>query len=178
MDRVSAYLLVKTHLRRPESRRRARRLEAIVEAISSTVASGDVERWGAFALLACIDDEYAEHNPEARGVTAAEQAALEGVDATGCAVLRGWREGALRASLGVEARVLAAALKVADESLEQLAEHPLTVEQLVEFYTRRRHEGDAAARWFDQSLELLGDHVEALARCASRGWSVVEEARP
>lgn len=187
MDRVSAYLLVKTHLRRPESRRRARRLEAMVEAIAERVPQAEAERWAAFALLACIDHDYAEHNPDARGATAAEQAALEGVAEADCAILRGWREGALRATTEPEARALAAALKVADESHGQLVEHyQLASEpsldqaerELVRFYDRRRGEGDAAGRWFDQSLDLLGGDLHGLARAVTSGWRLVEEGRP
>ncbi len=158
-----------------------------MEAIAALVPEANAERWGALALLACIDDDYAEHNPETRGVTAAEQAALEGVDEEGCAILRGWREGTLRSAIGTRARVLAAALKVADESHRQLVEHFETAAQpsleqaereLQTFFTRRREGCDAAARWFDQSLELLGDDLAALARSTADGWRLVEEGRP
>jgi predicted hydrolase (HD superfamily) len=78
MDRFSAYLLVRRHLKRSASRNQALAVEAIMEEIGRRRGE-PAEQWGVLGLLSQLDLEYAEQNPQARGRTAREQAELEGL---------------------------------------------------------------------------------------------------
>ena len=181
MDRFSAYLLVKSHLRRPERRAGARVLASVVEGLARALGA-DQERWGVLALLSRLDDEYAEHNPDRRGITAAEQAELEGLDVAGCALLATWREDTLAPAARAEGQ-LAAALVVAEAALSWwaqrrsagLAELPSGGADLALFWERERAE---LAERLDAALVTLGDDSEALAEAALEGLRGELEARP
>lgn len=79
MDAFSAYLLVRRFLGKPESRRRARHVGAIMEALAESLGHA-VEDWRVLGLLSQLDWESAADNPEVRGKLAREQAELEGLD--------------------------------------------------------------------------------------------------
>ena len=78
MDRFSAYLLVRRHLKRSGSRNQALAVEAIMEEVAAHLEQPSPP-WGVLGLLSQLDLEYAEQNPEVRGRTASEQALLDGL---------------------------------------------------------------------------------------------------
>jgi hypothetical protein len=89
VDRFSAYLLVRRFLRRPDSRNQALAVEAIMQELAEHVREAG-ELWGLLGLLSQLDLEYAERNPRARGVTARQQAELEGLAPEHAICLERW----------------------------------------------------------------------------------------
>jgi hypothetical protein len=89
VDRFSAYLLIRRYLRRPASRNHALVVEAIMQELAAR-AGEPGEQWGVLGLLSQLDLEYAERNPRARGVTARQQAELEGLAPEQAACLERW----------------------------------------------------------------------------------------
>lgn len=91
MDRFSVYLLVRRHLKRPDSRNQALAVEAIMEELATHLGQSS-EQWGIVGLFSQLDLEYAEHNPKARGRVAEEQALAEGLDPELAESLRRWSD--------------------------------------------------------------------------------------
>lgn len=89
MDRFSVFLLVRRHLQRRSSRNQALAVEAIMEDLASHLGER-AEHWGVMGLLSQLDLEYAEHNPEIRGTSAAQQAEMEGLQPDEARHLRRW----------------------------------------------------------------------------------------
>jgi hypothetical protein len=89
VDRFSAYLLVRRFLRRPASRNQALAVEAIMQELAAHASEGS-ELWGLLGLLSQLDLEYAESNPRARGLTARQQAELEGLAPEHAICLERW----------------------------------------------------------------------------------------
>ncbi len=163
-------------------------MEAIVEAIAAHQPEVNRDRWAMMAILSQLDQDYGEHNPDARGITAAAQAALEGVDSRGCAVLACWRDEGFPSSLGEEDRALVAALRVAAEILDGVDAQSFEGDDLalavaahlkasagasfsgVEFHGRM---GGALSL-----LGTLGEDATALAAVAAESLLALEEARP
>ena len=100
MDRFSAYLLVRRHLKRRSSRNQALAVEAVMEALAVHAEQPQTE-WGVLGLLSQLDLEYAEQNPAARGRAASQQARLEGAPEAHARHLERWcRDAVLAADPG------------------------------------------------------------------------------
>jgi hypothetical protein len=177
MDRFSAYLLIRRFLRRSSSRNRALAIEAIMEELARR-AGQPPEAWGVLGLLSQLDLEYAEGNPDARGVTAREQAELEGLDGEEAASLGRWCSSDGGDTPVEHALILADALAagaldlptdddVDDESPEDgaAADRPaarawLFPDELAARLERElelaRQRGDVAGERLDRALEHLG----------------------
>lgn len=176
MDRLTAYLLAKRHLRQPEGRHDARRAEVVMEAFARR-AEHDAELWAVMGLLSAVDSEYAAHNPKARGVVASEQAALEGVAPELCAALRHQAE-------GPRARRIQAALKLTWALLERLPTEGLASRR-AELQVRLLRElelargfGDGEADRLDDAIETLGGSLSAWVEGAIAALITLEEERP
>jgi predicted hydrolase (HD superfamily) len=180
MDRFTAYLLVRRFLKRPDSRNRALATEAIMEELATTLgpAAGTAEAaglggpapesWGVLGLLSQLDLEYAEHNPDARGVTAREQAVLEGMDPALATMLASWSEPGPSAPPVQQALLLAdelagAALARADGDLSGLGRE----------LELRRGGGDPTGERLDQALTALSLDGEQAATLAARALEKV-----
>lgn len=149
--------------------------------------SADPERWAPLGLLAHLDDEYAEHNPSVRGTTAADEAELEGLPPSLCAVLRNWRDTARWSALD-DTPALPAALALSDAILQWLEQREerdagdvLQQADLTAALTRElelaRANGDDDGERLDAALELLGA-TETLAATALGALRSHAEARP
>lgn len=172
MDRVSAYLLLRRFLKRPASRNLALAVESIMEELASAVGQGEPETWSVMGLLSQLDLEYAEHNPEGRGVAAREQAELEGLDPMLARSLERWPEPGGAAGAGGSLRplvedALAVAVALAGAALEGAGSSlPPDVERRM-----RRAEGER----FMEGLERLGLGRDGAARLGARVLSRLEQ---
>ncbi len=79
MDRFSAFLLTRRHLKEPSSRNRAVIVESIMELLAQRLGYSP-NTWSLLGLLSQLDLEYSRFNPICRGKTARQQAELEGLD--------------------------------------------------------------------------------------------------
>jgi predicted hydrolase (HD superfamily) len=89
LDRFSVFLLIRRHLQRRSSRNQALATEAIMEDLAAHLGE-QAEHWGVMGLLSQLDLEYAQHNPEIRGASAAQQAEMEGLKPDEASHLRRW----------------------------------------------------------------------------------------
>lgn len=164
MDRFSAYLLVRRHLRRPDSRNQALTVEAVMEQIASHLDQVP-HRWGVLGLLSQLDLEYSEQNPGTRGVTARQQAELEGLDPSEAIHLERWCRH-LRQAPGPRAADALAPVELGLLLSTILAEHLQpggSKRSLAHDLELMRGRGDTEGNHLDLTLDQLGIEVEAAA---------------
>jgi predicted hydrolase (HD superfamily) len=172
MDRFSAYLLVRRHLKRPRSRNQALAVEAIMEELAALLDQPR-EAWGVLGLLSQMDLEYADQNPRARGQTASQQARLEGLDEAAARHLERWcrrlspePEAAPAHALEPVEHALLLATLLAEEALEARArDHETLSAQDLDL---RRQRGDVLGDGIDAALSELRLPVRAAAELAER----------
>lgn len=181
MDRFSAYLLIRRHLKRPASRNQALAVEAVMEELATRLGQSP-ERWGVMGMLSQLDLEYAEHNPRARGHVAAEQARLEGLDPGLAECLTRWIEpGApdrtpLEQALALATWIAAAALEFRERHGGPGAGFAAELEAALAHDLRlRRQAGDPRGDLLDEAQQQLGLAEEELARLALAGLRRVEQ---
>lgn len=177
MDRFSAYLVVRRHLRWPRSRNRALLAEAVMEQLAAHLGQ-PAQPWGVVGLLSQIDLEYARANPDARGGAAAQQARLEGLDEAATGALARWVEldayedaSALERALVVADAAAAAALGEPDAARPDMPPGARLVREL----ELARGSGDAAARRLDAALSGLQINGDELANLVQRALRLVEQ---
>jgi hypothetical protein len=158
MDRFSAYLLVRRHLKRPRSRNQALAVEAIMEELAARLDQPG-EEWGVLGLLSQMDLEFAEQNPKARGQTASQQAVLEGLDGAAAQHLERWCQPLAPEPPPGELEPVEHALLLATTLAEEALGSGLSAHDL----DLRRQRGDALGDCMDAALSKLGLSVDAAA---------------
>lgn len=179
MDRFSAYLLVRRHLKRPESRNQALAVEAIMEDLGRQGGGEPGTPWGVLGLLSQLDLEYAEQNPERRGRTAREQAELEGLPAALSRHLEQWcrhlrPEADPTAALAPVEHALLAATELAAMVLARRESDDALLSMAQELELSRGR-GDRRGDELDRALEALGLTAEDAARLALDALRRVEQ---
>ena len=184
MDRFSAYLLVRRHLKHTESRNQALAVEAIMEGIAEHQGQ-TAQRWGVLGLLSQLDLEYAEQNPEARGCTARQQAELEGMPPQEATHLERWCQH-LRRHAGDAVDELAAvewALVAATVLAEETLPRPdwdteATIRALSHDLELMRQRGDARGNQLDNALDRLSLTEDAAAQlCVAALRRIAQDLR-
>lgn len=163
MDRFSAYLLVRRHIKRPENRNQALVAEAIMEELAARLGQSQAD-WGVMGLLSQLDLEYTAQNPAARGRTARQQAELEGLAPEETAPLESWCRHLAPPSF---------------EGLEQLAPPEptlleaglLVASTMAEGMLARTPERRAAAESLAHDLQLMSQQGDALGDALERALS-------
>jgi len=178
MDRFSAYLLVRRHLKRPESRNQALAVEAIMEDLGRRRGEPETQ-WGVLGLLSQLDLEYAEQNPERRGRTAREQSELEGLPAAQSGHLERWcrylqPEADPTTELAPVEHALLAATELAGMVLSRRASDDALL-GLAQELELSRGRGDRRGDDLDRALEALGLAAEDAARLALDALRRVEQ---
>jgi hypothetical protein len=184
MDRFSAYLLVRRHLKRPASRNQALAVEAIMEDLAVHLGQPS-EQWGIVGLLSQLDLEYALHNPKARGRVAEEQAQLEGLDPELAQCLGRWADPNAEKRTPLD-HALVLAVWLADAALAYRVRHESAVDQEQPFSEElcsplsqdlelQRQAGDPQGDLLDESLQQLAISTERVTRVALAGLGRVAQ---
>lgn len=184
MDRFSAYLLVRRHLKRPQSRNQALAAEALMEEFARELGQPQ-DRWGVLGMLGQLDLEYAEQNPEVRGRTAREQAEMEGIAPheaehleRWCGHLRPPRQDAASELADVE-HALGLATTLAEEALQRTdGECAVSAVSLAHDLELLSQGGDARGDQLDRALDRLSLTAERAAElCVAALQRIAQDLR-
>jgi hypothetical protein len=185
MDRFSAYLLVRRHIKRPENRNQALVAEAIMEELAARLGQPQGV-WGVMGLLSQLDLEYTAQNPAARGRTARQQAELEGLAPEKSAPLEGWcRHLAPPSFEGLEELAppeptlleagLLVSTSVAENILGRTPERRAAVESLAHDLRLTSEQGDALGDALDRALSRLALDPQTVAELSVAALQRIEQ---